>query len=238
MLGSGKLEFLTEKVKLRDLDQRVSIYEIRPNELLIEIPSVVPALKRTLKGSHHFHTDSTIESPIAPSNGIWQGSFMFDPNGVTQSFTVTGQNAKIQSSIVKGGVLTSITVDNTSKFLSTSGTLVIGYGTNKQEVGIRYRGVPNSNTILIDPSYIFQNDHSVGTYVNVISDTTPYAPRRSGVDLAIYLTSPSGAREVVQEILKTLAAAGVILNFVILSPTYKYLVDNPYISEDDAPGDN
>jgi hypothetical protein len=78
MVGTGKLEFPITKRELRDQDQRVMIYEIRPNEVLIEIPAVVPALRRTLKGSHHFHQDSTLESPVPTANGIWQGSFFFD----------------------------------------------------------------------------------------------------------------------------------------------------------------
>tara|TARA_R110000868_G_C10973188_1_gene771500 strand:+ start:42103 stop:43485 length:1383 start_codon:yes stop_codon:yes gene_type:complete len=235
MIGTGKLEFSTVKRELRDQDQRVMIYEIRPNELLIEVPAVVPALRRTLSGSHHFHADSTIEPEVAPANCIWQGSFFYDPNGVTQSYTVSGQKAKLSNSVVKGGILTSITVDDTSLIEGTSGFLVMGWGTERQESGIRFRGVPNSNTILIDPSYIFQFDHPIGDYVNVITDLAPYSPRRGGDDLAIYLTSPSGAREAVEAILKTLAAAGIILNFVVLSPTYKYLCDNPYISDDNSP---
>lgn len=34
---------------------RVKVYEIRPNEIVVEIPSSVPALRRDLRGSHHFH---------------------------------------------------------------------------------------------------------------------------------------------------------------------------------------
>ena len=97
--------------------------------------------------------------------------------------------------------------------------------------------IPNSKNVLIDPSHIFQNDHPIGTYVNVLSELKNYIPRRSGIDLPIYLTSPSGARDAVEIILQGLAAAGVIINFVVLAPTYKYLQDNPYIDEDNAPED-
>lgn len=235
MLGPGKLEFSTIKRELRDQDQRVTIYEIRPNELLIEIPAVVPALRRSLKGSHHFHADSTLQPSVAPANETWQGSFFYDTKGSVQTFTSSGQNAKLGATVFSGGVLTSITVDDTSKFEGTSGFLVIGMGTSREEVGIRFRGVPNSNTILIDPSYIFQHDHPIGEYVNVVPALSPYIPRVDGSDLAIYMTSPSGARVAVENILRTLAAAGVLVNFVVLAPTYKYLCDNPYISDDDAP---
>lgn len=235
IIGTGKLEFPVTKRELRDQDQRVMIYEIRPNEVLIEIPAVVPALRRTLKGSHHFHQDSTLEGPVAPANGIWQGSFLFDEDGKYSSYTVTGQNAKLDALVQKGTIQTSIVVDDTSKIEDVNGFVVFGWGTEAEEAAVRIRGVPNSKTILIDPAYIFQNDHPVGSYINIISERKAYSPRRAGTDLPIYLTSPSGAREAVQEILKTLAAAGIILNFVVLAPSYKYLQDNPYISDDNAP---
>lgn len=230
MIGTGKLEFTIGKRELRDQDQRVMIYEIRPNELVIEIPAVVPALRRTLKGSHHFHVDSTIE-PAIPC--VWEGSFFFDPNGIFTNYTITSQNAKLDLAVQKGSILTNIIVDDTVKIEDVNGFIIFGWGTDHEESPIRIRGVPNSKTVLVDPSHIFQFNHPVGTYVNILSDLKNFIPARDGSDLPIYLTSPSGARTAVEEILRTLAAAGVILNFVVLAPTYKYLQNNPYIDDDD-----
>lgn len=234
MVGNTKIDFPISKVDLRDRDQRVMIYEIKPNEVIIEIPAIVPALRRTLKGSHHFHEDSTLESPVAPALGTWVGSFFYDVSGSSgQSFTVTRQKCKLDQTITKNNIYTSIVVDDNSSFENTTGRLVFGFGTSRQEQPVRYRGIPNSKTILVDPAYIFQFDHPADEYINVISDTTAYTPRRDGSDYAIYMTSPSGAREAVQEILRSLAAAGILVNFVILAPRYKFVIDNPYISTDD-----
>lgn len=234
-IGTSKVDFTIGKFDILNLDQRVSVYQINPNELLVEIPAIVPALKRSLKGSHHFHADSTIEPPKGVEQGIWQGSFLFNPSGSVSNFTVTSQNAVIQQVVTKGQVLTSLTVDDTSKFINTSGSLVFGFGTEKEEIPVKFRGIPNTNTILLDPSYTFVNDHAIGTVVNVISDQKAYTPNRDGEDLAIYMTSPSGARVIVEDILKTLAAAGITVRFIVLAPKYRYLLDNPYISSDDAP---
>lgn len=234
-IGSTKLDFPLDKIELIQQAQRFQIYQINPNEVIIEIPAIVPALRRVLKGSHHFHEDSTLEGPVAPANGIWQGSFFFDPNGTEKSFSITGQNAKLDDPITKNNVYTNIIVDDSGKLEESTGSLVFGWGTEREEQPVRYRGVPNSKTILIDPSYIFQYDHPIGEYINVIADSKAFTPARDGSDYPIYLTSPAGARAKVEEIIRTLAAAGIIIQFVVLAPKYKYLYDNPYIFDDDAP---
>lgn len=238
MVSSSKVDFPVGKINILALDQRVVVYNIRPNELFIEIPSVVPALRRILKGSHHFHADSTLEPEVPPGNGIWQGSFFYNPSGSESTVTITSQRCAIQQTLNKESVYTSVAVDDNSSFKSPFGEVIFGFGTSSEEGPVRYRGIPNSNTVLLDPSYVFKFDHPVGTNMNVISQEKPYVPRTEGTDLAIYLTSPSNAREIVQTILESLAAAGILVTFKILAPKYKYLLDNPYITTDDAPSES
>jgi hypothetical protein len=220
------------------LDQRVVVYNINPNELYIEIPAVIPALRRTLRGSHHFHATSAIEPARGVAQGLWQGSFIFSPNGQQNTFTISKQKCALQQTVSKGQIYTSVAVDSNSSFTNSTGDLIFGFGTDRQEGPIKYRGIPNHNTILIDPGYVFKFDHSTNDAINVISQRQPYTPNKNGKDLAVYLTSPSGARQVVQAILAGLAAAGVIVKFKVLAPTYKYIIDNPYITEDDAPSES
>jgi hypothetical protein len=231
MVGTSKIDFPIGTFDILDLDQRVAVYNINPNELLIEIPSIVPALRRTLRGSHHFHADSTLAGPVPPANSIWQGSFFYNPSGSVNNFSVTGQKANLQQTVSKGQVYTSIAVDNNTDFGATNGRLMFDFGLATQEGPVKFRGIPNSSTILIDPSYTFRKDHAVGGTVNVLFQQKPYIPDVNGKDLAIYLTSPSGARQIVQNILTTLAAAGIVIRFNILAPKYKYLIDNPYTNE-------
>lgn len=234
-VGPSKVNFPVRVVDLLDLPQRVAVYNIKPNELLIEIPVVVPILRRFLKGSHHFHLDGSLEPPRPTANGIWLGSFLFNPNGAGGNFTVTSQTTVLQAPVFKGDVLTSLTVASTANIVAPTGLLMISFGQNNQEVPVRYRGVPNANTILIDPAYVFKQDHIAGATINVISAQAPYVPARNGDDYAVYLTSPSDARTTVQELLAKLNAAGIVLRFVVLAPKYRYILDNPYLEEDNAP---
>lgn len=194
--------------------------------MIIEIPAIVPTLRRTLKGSHHIHADSTLQTPVAPANGIWQGSFLFNPGG--SAFTITQNSANTQEILEEGDVYVKVTVDDASQIPDAPGFLIFGFGRSNQEFPVEYIGRPNNNTILLDPSHVFEKDHSVGTTVNFLSARDAYEPRQDGTDLAIYLTSPVDARAKVQEILETLKAAGIVITFRVLLPDYKYLCRNPF----------
>lgn len=227
MISSTKVDFLlNEEVTILDFDQRTTVYEINHREMIIEIPAIVPTLRRTLKGSHHIHADSTLQTPVAPANGIWQGSFLFNPGG--SAFTITQNSANTQEILEEGDVYVKVTVDDASQIPDAPGFLIFGFGRSNQEFPVEYIGRPNNNTILLDPSHVFEKDHSVGTTVNFLSARDAYEPRQDGTDLAIYLTSPVDARAKVQEILETLKAAGIVITFRVLLPDYKYLCRNPF----------
>ena len=319
--------FSTEKAELLKQSQRTAVYEVSPNEVVIELPAVIPTLARGLKGALHIHNgpllnllinrgettdviipdalfdDNTTNvytvvsvpvgalpftydkttrnlaiTPIpgqeldvyeltvtndsnptefftffvrvddrlnpAANQDTWVGAFLFDPNGTETPFTVTGASAVItgdaitgDTTLAAGRVYPRVNVDAATNTLpTTSGLAVIGYGSESQESSlIRYRGRAADNIIELDPSFVFTNNQPAGTYINIVSSSTPFAPDRFGNAYPIYLTSSTEARVVVQSILQSLAAAGIVVTFVVLAPDYKYLIDNPYLTTDDAP---
>ena len=384
--------FPVGKIEILNQDQRTAVYEINPNEVIIEIPAVVPSLARGLRGSLHLHKDSvinrienkisifnyvlpeglfdndnsdytvpipdivpedpqsaiqfteiddweeqtytensivfyennlyraTIDVPgdeitftpdrsdatawrlVVPGEGLffnynednrnlligtdsrvatqvleiivedansgdstilylrlvddvesvdnadfWQGAFLFDPSGSGSNFTVSGQSAIIvgdatisdSTSLTAGEVHPRIQVDpGTNTLPEEPGFAVIGFGSNTEEAAlIRYRGRASDAVIEIDPSFIFTNTHTQGTFINIVSAASPFVADKVGGDYPIYMTSSTSARETILEILRSLSAAGVILNFVILAPDYKYLIDNPYLTTDSSPND-
>jgi len=218
------------RFRVTDLAQRTVLYQIDEGEVLIELPAIVPTLRRTLKGSHHFHADATIEPPVAPSNTVWQGSFLY--SSTQQPFLVTSIKGVLEETVLKGSVVNQITISDSTPFPATGGSLIFNYGKSNEEQPINFIAVPNNKTILIDPGNTFQSTHAVGSEVNLLSEgqITPYTPRINGDDLAVYLTSPANARSLVQEILKSLTAAGISVRFLVLLPDYKYTIANPYES--------
>jgi hypothetical protein len=212
--------------RLSDLTERTCIYEIRNKEIIIELPALVPILKDTLKGSHHFHADSTLESPVAPENGTWQGGFLYSRSST--AYTVSSKTAIIQQSLLTGQVYTELTVDDVSQF-PDEGYLIFDWGLGTQEQPVRYIGKSNSQTLLLDPSYVFTKGHANGATVNYLAALAPPTPDLDGSDLAIYLVSPSTARIAVQTLLQDLVAAGVVVTFVVNLPDYfTEVTPNPY----------
>lgn len=234
----GSIEFLNGfgavgiqqnfKFRVTDLTQRTVLYQIKPGEILIELPAIVPTLRRTLKGSHHFHATTDIEPVIPPNDTPWQGAFSYSKD--QNPFVVTQTKTTILQTVLKGSVLSEITVSDSAQFPVTGGKLIFSFGKDEEEQPVGYITVPNGNTILIDPGYSFENTHLSGSTINLLlaNQVTPYKPRKDGSDLAVYLTSPANARDVVQDILRSLTAAGISVSFLVLLPTYTYLIDNPY----------
>ena len=187
-----------------------------------------------------------VDNRLAPAadQQVWEGAFVFNPSGDQTAFTVSGESAVITGDAITGAdtlaagrVFPRVNVESDSNTLpTTSGLAVIGYGSSTQEPSlIRYRGRAADDIIELDPSFVFTNNQPSGTYINIVSTATPFTPDRTGGDYPIYLTSSTEARVVVQGILQSLAAAGVVVTFVALAPDYRYLIDNPYLTDDDAP---
>ena len=218
--GVTALGFELNLFTILDLDFKVCVYTIRPHEIIIELPAIIPNLSRNYETAHYLHEDS--------SSTDWEGNYLYNPSGSEGNYSLSSQIMELGEDIVAGNVYPAITVDDTSVLTTDSGWLVFDYGLDTQEMPVRFRAVPNTNTVFLDPSYSFSKSHSNGTTINALLQLRPYQPRKSLQDHAIYLTSPVNARLIAQNLLETIVAAGVVINFVIKTPTYEYLIVSPY----------
>lgn len=299
----------------RHVEVRCSVYEINPNEVVIRIPSSVPVLRRTLRGSVHpkqdktellsssetfdfsgspthtlnltidgnpfivtFTNSSDFENPASATsqevadvinaqvpfieafsgdrfsfnkvglrttdgsseyqvtggtanailgfstsiqqdpdiiNVSYPSSYLFDPTG--QLFTVTGVSTELASTIPTGSVQSSILLSSSSDFPNKPGKILFDFGRAEQEGPITYNSRPNNSTLLIDASHIFQNEHTSGRKVNLISDS-PTIPRVTGVDYPVYIVGTEEARAAAQRLIQQLLAAGVVIRFIVEFP--------------------
>jgi len=259
---------------------RVSIAEINENQIKISIPSSVPALRRNLKGSHHFHnysgtivsvdnifkeividldgstkslTTNELENALfgqdlnaavilgstPGSTGVtlqfsasedlsvfipgerfmaaltnYPGSFIPD---ATRAFTLRKERGTLGQIINVSSQIPTLIMSDASGIPDTPGFLAFNFGFPNEEVLIKYFGRPNNSTILLDPSHVFAFDHAIGEAVNVVS--TPYfKPRTSGDDYSVYIVGVEAARLLAQKIIESIAAAGVVIEWTVLTP--------------------
>jgi len=187
---------------------RIEINEIKPNEVVIRIPSTIPALRRQLEGCLHFHLDSTLTSG-------WPSSYLYNPTLI--DYTVNKTQTTLNQNITEGLIYTQLSVTDSSSFPNESGILMIGFGRNGMEYPISYIGRPNNSTLLIDPSYQFTKNHLSGESINIIlNDGT--TPRGNGEDYPVYAVGIEAARTQVQDIITGIVAEGVLIRWVIDYP--------------------
>lgn len=227
-IGPTKLDFEIKEHDILDISDRVSIYNINPNELIIELPITLPALSRTINTAHYFHANPTIE-PVGPDGVQWKGNFFFAPTGIAGNFTISGNSAVLDQTIVAGQVYQNIAMVDVSNIPNAPGYLIFNFGYKNQEVPVRYLGTNLvNNTIQLDAAYIFTETHSPGSVLHEVIALQAYEPSDTLEDHAIYMTSSTEARAIAQDTLSILRAAGIIVKFEVKLPTYSYLIDNPY----------
>ncbi len=260
---------------------RVATYEINPNEIVIEIPSSVPSLRRELKGSLHLHAysgtitvvdnvlkiinvDLEIESKALAEDELrgaslgvgslttpilsnsagntstiqfaasadlsgytvldefnivnvpnYQGSFLPNPSA---AWSLRSNRGALGMNLSAGRIYPVLTMVDSSGIPDEVGKVIINYGKATQEGPITYLGRPGNSSILLDPSYIFTKDHSIGEIVN--TTFTPYQkPAIDGTDLSVYLVGVEAARILAQQIVETVIAAGIVIRWIVSDPT-------------------
>lgn len=123
---------------------------------------------------------------------------------------------------VQAGTITRLVTITDNEVPDEAGFLVFSYGLNNQEGPIRYLYKPNDNTLAIDPSYVFQNSHPVGSPVVVLRQKGPHTMDTRAGEYGPYITDPSQARDTLQELIRSVKSAGIFVNFLVRFPEQLY----------------
>lgn len=159
--------------------------------------------------------DTTLQQDPDLIQANYPSAYVFDPVG--QLFTVTGVSTELIATVPAGSVQTSISLASASDFPNRPGKILFDFGRSEQEGPVVYNSRPNNSTLLIDASYGFQSEHSIGRKVNLI-ENQPSIPRVTGEDYAVYVVGTEEARAAAQKLIKQLLAAGVVIRFIIEFP--------------------
>jgi hypothetical protein len=102
------------------------------------------------------------------------------------------------------------------------GYVIFDYGLNTQEGPVRYLYAPNDTAIVIDPSYIFEHDHAIGSNVIALSHKGPHLMSGLGTEYPPYITNPSAVRITLENLIRSVASAGIFVDFLVRYPEQLY----------------
>jgi len=152
------------------------------------------------------------------------GSYVWDK---TAPYVLSSSASEITDEI-KAGKIVRLLNTTANTMPDSGGYVIFDYGRENQEGPVRYLYKPTDNTLAIDPSYTFQHGHSVGSPVIAISKKGPHAVSTSGKEYSPYITDPSEARFILQDLVKSIKSAGIFVNFLVRYPEQLYGVLDVY----------
>jgi hypothetical protein len=157
------------------------------------------------------------------------GPFLWDENA---DFVLSSLTANLTAEIEAGSTQRNIQV-TPNEIPAEEGRLIFDFGTEKQEGPVRYFHKPSDSTLALDPSYVFEFTHDVGSSVTMIRRRGGIQFDGFGSEHAPYITDPAAAREVLQELMQELKSVGIFINFLIRFPEFFYATIDVYKSGED-----
>ena len=172
------------------------------------MPATTKIVRRDRKGAAHIYADNT------PSPAGQPGPYLYD---ITVGYTLSDKAALTTESLSVSSD-SILFVDDASQFPDDTGFLIIGLGTSHQEGPVPYISRPSSQTIRVNPSYKFKNEHPIGTDIALVSKLAPPSPNKDGTDLPFFLTDSVAGRIYAEKLIKEITATGIVVIVYILYP--------------------
>lgn len=204
----GMLFYSIEKTTILSKLTYASMYHTQDNLLEIFMPATTRVIRRDRIGAAHL-PDAGV--PATEGN---EGPYLFDetkPYVIGSEQCLTTSNIDLADSSI-------IQVDNASDFPDAEGQLIFGFGTEKEEGPIPYIARPSGTSIIIDPSYKFQQTHGVGTDISLVASNLAMEVASDGTDYAVYLTDTVSGRLYAEELIDLVVASGIRVAITILYP--------------------
>lgn len=175
-------------------------------------------------GSKVIATDAIINSVSRIT-----GSYIWDQ---AATFVLSSNTAET-SDLIQAGKIVRLLNTTANSMSSSGGFIIFDYGRTNQEGPVRYLYKPTSGTIALDPSYTFKHSHSIGSPIVAISRKGPHQMSGRAFEYPAYITDPSEARFILQELIRSVKSAGIFVNFLVRYPEQLYATLDVYQSGND-----
>lgn len=147
------------------------------------------------------------------------GPYMYD---TASSFVVAGYTGKTVQGITSGNIVLNLQIETPNSIPDEQGYLVFDYGLNTQEGPVRYLYKASEGSIALDPAYIFKYNHPVGSTITAIRRKGSYILSGLGKEYAFYVSDPSMALQILQDLISKVKSTGVFLEYIIRYPELYY----------------
>ncbi|HBI00291.1 MAG TPA: hypothetical protein DDY18_01560 [Flavobacterium sp.] len=184
-----------------------TLYQTESRLLEIFIPATTKVVRRDRPGSAHLHDSG-------PSGEGNEGPYAFD---TSKGYLIGGEECNTLQEINSNSSMI-IQVDNASDIPDTPGELIFAFGTSNEEGPVPYIARPSAGTIVVDPSYRFENIHPSGTNISLVSQGYAFEPDKDGTDFPFYITDIVSGRIYAEELINLVAATGINVVITILYP--------------------
>lgn len=148
------------------------------------------------------------------------GSYVWN---LSAPFVLSSNTASLINNIQAGQTVPLLNLTQNT-IPAAGGYVVFDYGLNTQEGPVKYLYAPNNTALVLDPSYIFQHNHSIGGSVISIDNFGPHIMSGIGTEYASYITNPSDVRITLEQLIKSVTSAGIFIDFLIRYPQQLYSV--------------
>lgn len=165
------------------------------------------------------NSDSFVYLTTAQTSTGIVGPYVWDSNA---TFVLSSVTADILNPVVQGYNPKTLFITPNNSVPNEEGFLIFDFGTEKEEGPVRYLFKPSDDVIQLDPTYIFKYNHDVGSGITVIRRKGNQIMGGFGAEKAFYVTDPTVARQILQDLLSDVKSAGIFLTYYIKYPNQLY----------------
>jgi hypothetical protein len=175
-------------------------------------------------GSYAFLTTAQINT------GIY-GPYMWDP---AAAFVLSSLTSTITAPINAGNNVRTVLINPVNNIPNESGYLIFDFGTEFQEGPVKFLYKPSVSTIQLDPSYIFEFNHEMGSSITAISTRGAHVMSGLGTEYPAYITDPAVALDTLETLMTQVKSSGIFIEFLIRYPKQLYSALDVYFSGNPA----
>lgn len=156
------------------------------------------------------------------------GPYMWDLNA---AFVLSSLTSTIQAEIKAGNNVRTIQIDSPNNIANQESFAIFDFGTEFQEGPVRILYKPTTNSLQLDPAYVFKQNHAIGSSVTVIRKRGAIVMSGLGKEYGAYITDPGVAREILQDLMRQVKSVGIFIEFLVRFPQQLYSTLDVYRSD-------